>query len=119
MMIKSTITLMAVGMSLFGVGCACHRPPPMDEKPGDSSMMGGPAMMNHRPPSPLMLALDVNHDGIIDSNEIANASEELKTLDKNGDGQLTPDELHPPRPPMKRGPEAGDDKPVVPSPAGP
>jgi hypothetical protein len=57
-------------------------------------------MMSGRPPSPLMMALDVNHDGIIDSNEIANASSELKTLDKNGDGQLTPDELHPAHPPM-------------------
>jgi len=47
----------------------------------------------------------VNHDGIIDSNEIANASAELKTLDKNGDGQLTPDELRPPRP---SGPPPGD-----------
>jgi Ca2+-binding EF-hand superfamily protein len=48
-----------------------------------------------------MEALDVNHDGVIDSNEIANAPAELKTLDKNGDGQLTQDEL---RPPMDGGP---------------
>jgi hypothetical protein len=47
---------------------------------------------------PLVEALDVNHDGVIDANEIANASAELKTLDKNGDGKLTPDEYmgHPP-----------------------
>ena len=66
-----------------------------------------------------MQALDVNHDGIIDSNEIANASAELKTLDKNGDGQLTPDELRPPGPPQKGGPEAGNDKPVGPPPGHP
>lgn len=54
---------------------------------------------HHRPPPlPLVLALDVNHDGVIDASEIANAPAELKTLDKNGDGQLTADEIYPARP---------------------
>lgn len=54
----------------------------------------------HRPPpSPVMLALDTNHDGILSAEEIANASKALLTLDKNHDGQLTPDELRPARPP--------------------
>ena len=35
---------------------------------------------------------------MIDAEEIANASKALKTLDKNGDGKLTQDELRPPRP---------------------
>jgi hypothetical protein len=48
-------------------------------------------------------ALDANHDGIIDETEIANASTALKTLDKNGDGKLTKDELMPPRPPRGEG----------------
>src|SRR4051812_48017429 len=57
------------------------------------------------PPPPLMVALDVNGDGILDEQEIANAVAALKTLDKNGDGQLTPDELRPPLPPEgERGP---------------
>jgi hypothetical protein len=55
------------------------------------------------PPPPLVAALDVNHDGVIDSNEIANASAALKTLDKNGDGKLTEDELFPPPPAGQRG----------------
>ena len=60
----------------------------------------------HRPPLlPIVEALDTNHDGIIDSNEIANASVALKTLDKNGDGKLTIRELFPP-PPENHG--AGD-----------
>lgn len=59
----------------------------------------GPPRDHRPPPLPLVLALDTNHDGIIDSNEIANASAELLTLDKNGDGQLTKDEYLPPRPP--------------------
>jgi hypothetical protein len=59
---------------------------------------GGPGR-HHHPPLPIVTALDANHDGIIDSNEIANASAALKTLDKNGDGQLTADEYMPPLPP--------------------
>ena len=42
--------------------------------------------------------LDVNHDGIIDANEIANASAQLLTLDKNGDGVLMTNEYLPPLP---------------------
>lgn len=54
-----------------------------------------------------MLALDTNGDGIIDEQEIANAPESLKKLDKNGDGKLTPDELRPPLPPPgERHPDA-------------
>jgi hypothetical protein len=47
----------------------------------------------HRPPAPLIVrALDANHDGVIDADEIADASAVLKTLDLNGDGKLTWDE---------------------------
>jgi hypothetical protein len=42
-----------------------------------------------------MAALDADGDGIISAQEIANASAALKTLDKNNDGQLTPDEYRP------------------------
>ena len=52
-----------------------------------------------RPPvSPFVAALDVNGDGVIDSDELTNASVTLKQLDKNGDGQLTQDEIRPPHP---------------------
>jgi len=58
---------------------------------------GGPE--GHRmPPPPLFAALDANHDGVIDESEIDNAPAALRTLDKNGDGKLTFDELRPPRP---------------------
>ena len=50
---------------------------------------------HHPPPLPLVTALDVNHDRVIDSNEIANASTALLTLDKNGDGQLSTNEYLP------------------------
>ncbi len=60
----------------------------------------GPATPRYRSPVfPLVYALDANHDGIIDATEIADASAALESLDKNEDGQLTPDEylLLPPR----------------------
>jgi hypothetical protein len=41
------------------------------------------------------VALDTNHDGQLSADEIANASASLLTLDKNGDGILTHDELCP------------------------
>lgn len=51
-----------------------------------------------RPVSPLLLALDLNGDGILDAGELASASQSLLKLDKNGDGQLSPDEYRPARP---------------------
>jgi Ca2+-binding EF-hand superfamily protein len=40
-------------------------------------------------------ALDTDHNGEISADEINNASASLKTLDKNGDGQITEDEVTP------------------------
>ncbi|HEV2688434.1 MAG TPA: hypothetical protein VGV35_07760, partial [Bryobacteraceae bacterium] len=47
--------------------------------------------------NPVLAALDVDHDGEISASEIANSSAALRTLDRNGDGSLTPDELIPER----------------------
>ena len=62
-----------------------------------------------RPPMPtLMTALDANKDGKISAEEIKGAADALKKLDKNGDGELTPDELRPSgRPGGGRGGEVG------------
>ncbi len=76
-------------------------PPP----PGAPQRPAPPEGMRH-PVSPLMKALDSNADGELDATEIANASTSLLTLDKNGDGQLTPDELRPDRP-GGHGPDGG------------
>jgi len=53
---------------------------------------GGPGRPGFK--LPLMTALDTDGDGVLSAQEIANAPTALKTLDKNGDGDLTPDEFH-------------------------
>jgi hypothetical protein len=78
----------------------------------DASPSPSPSGQNghhhHRLP-PVIQALDTNHDGIIDSSEIDNAAQSLKTLEKDGHNYLTiPDLLGPPprgmRPPHDGGP---------------
>jgi hypothetical protein len=105
---NATLAMLALGVAALGTGCACHRPTP--------DGMGGSAMKGHHPPSPLMMVLDANHDGVIDAEEISNAPAALRMLDKNGDGQLTPDELRPARPPQKPDPDADMAKPNPPPP---
>ena len=64
--------------------------------PGSSSPK---ASQRAKAQPPLVVAtLDANHDGIIDAGEIANASQALKSLDKNADGRLSPEELRRSRP---------------------
>ena len=78
--------------------------PPQGGGPG----MGGPGKGGRRPPMvpAIVRALDANHDGEIDADEIANAVAVLKTLDKNGDGKLTIEEFMG-KPPM-RPPQGGN-----------
>jgi hypothetical protein len=94
-------TTLKVTLALLALGAAGFVAQAQDNGNGGPPGGGPPPGQgfHHPPPLPLAQALDVNHDGVIDSNEIANASAELLTLDKNGDGQLTPDEYLPPRPP--------------------
>jgi hypothetical protein len=63
---------------------------------GQGGPQGGPR--GKRPPSPIIEALDLNKDGVIDASEIAKAAKSLLKLDKNGDGKLTEDEFRPKRP---------------------
>ena len=91
-------------LTLITFGQDAGGPPGQDGPgPGGPGGQGGPGMRPH-PPIPLIVkALDANGDGVIDADEIANASAALKKLDKNGDGKLTRDEYlgkPPMRPPM-------------------
>ncbi len=71
--------------------------------PGPPPKDGGRRPDGPRPPDPLVHALDTDNDGIISADEIKNASDSLKKLDKNNDGQLTRDEYAPPPPPPPQG----------------
>lgn len=63
---------------------------------GDRDRFGGEGFGRGRMRvSPLMQALDTNHDGELSAEEIANAPKALKSLDKNGDGKLSAEELRP------------------------
>jgi len=42
---------------------------------------------------PILAALDTDGDGVISAGELSNAPSSLMKLDKNGDGQLTPEEV--------------------------
>ena len=92
--------IQCIGIAVLALGVCATLALAQNEgtPPRNDALGGGPPPSHHRPILPIIQALDVNHDGIIDSNEIANASAELLTLDKNHDGRLTPDEYMPPRP---------------------
>jgi hypothetical protein len=129
MKLKSLLALAAVfgALSLAANAQDGGGPPPGDNNNQGGPEMGGPGgggpggpggpggRNGHRPPAPLIVAaLDANHDGVIDADEIANASTVLKSLDKKGDGKLTWDEYMgkpPKRPGMdgNGGPGGGPD----------
>jgi hypothetical protein len=89
---KSMLTVLALGASAFAASAQDNN------QPWNNSSNDWQRPRHRPPPLPIVQALDVNHDGVIDADEIANAPAELKTLDKNGDGVLTRDEICPPRP---------------------
>ncbi len=99
-------------------------PPPPDDQGGpamsgtnqDGPPPGGDGGRPHRPVPPVIRALDTNKDGVIEANEIANATQALQTLLKSGSTSLSiPDLLGPP--PHRRGPGGpGDDGPPPPPP---
>jgi len=63
---------------------------------------GGPGGERFVPP--IVAVLDLDRNGTIDADEIAKASRSLRKLDKNKDGNITPEEYRPQRPGGPRGP---------------
>jgi hypothetical protein len=110
---KMTLTLVAAlgALALIVNAQDAGGPPP-------EGGQGGPGMGGRRPQPAIIRALDANHDGVIDADEIANASAALKTLDKNGDGKLSVDEFMGPRP-QGRPPGGKDSGPGNDGPQGP
>jgi hypothetical protein len=113
MITKTMLTVLALGALAFAVGAQDNNNPPGNRGPSGQHGPGlngqhGPGMNGQRPPPPAIIgAIDANHDGVIDADEIANASAALKALDKNGDGKLTPDEFMGLRPQHPGGPGKG------------
>jgi hypothetical protein len=69
--------------------------PPVRRVSPSGMAMGGPGGEGFRPIPPIMAALDVNRDGVIDEDELGNAPAALRRLDRNGDRKLSPAELLP------------------------
>ena len=87
-MMKATLAMLALGTSALAANA--------QNAPGNQNQNGGfdGPPRGHRPPPPAIIAaIDTNHDGVIDAEEMANATAALAALDKNGDGVLTPDEF--------------------------
>ncbi len=63
----------------------------------DGSEASGFGQQQHqfRRPSQIFMTLDADADGVISAAELKNASTALLKLDKNGDGQLTAEEVRP------------------------
>jgi len=78
------------------------RPPKDQEKPNNPRPPRGPV-------PPVIATLDRDRDGTISAAEMQEAPESLKKLDKNDDGEISPEELRPHGPPphdedRRRGP---------------
>ncbi len=65
--------------------------PPKGERPNGPPPRFGPP--------PLIAALDADKNGTISASELESAPESLKQLDKNADGELSPEEIRPQGPP--------------------
>ena len=86
-------------------------PPPPKAPKGDGEDEGEGGGQG-RPPRPhlppVIAALDTDKDGTISAAELEAAPESLKALDKDGDGELSPEELRPQgMPPHGGGPRGG------------
>ncbi|MEO7891964.1 MAG: hypothetical protein ABIW19_18360 [Vicinamibacterales bacterium] len=84
-------------------GLLCSAPAYAQAPPAPSAQAPGAPAVSMMQASPVLNAVDVNHDSRIDTAELANAPARLKTLDKNADGKLTRDEVALP-PGFGRGP---------------
>lgn len=78
------------------------------ERPSGERPEGAPDRPPGRIVPPILAALDLNSDRVIDTAEMNAAPQSLAKLDKNEDGRLTVDELRP-RPGPRPGGEEGQE----------
>ena len=106
-MTKAVLAMLALGASTWVIIAQQDNGPGPGAQGGNGApppgRQGGPP--GRRPLPPVFAALDANHDGVIDANEIANAPAALKTLLKPGATSLTPEDLL--GPPMRMGGPGG------------
>lgn len=74
-------------------------PPPFEDDGEAESSPAGPP-----PAPPVIHSMDSDHDGSISAEELKRAAQSLAVLDRDGDGILSPRELHPDGPPPQGGP---------------
>ena len=92
---KTTLAILALGASSWAIIAQQNG----GRDSGISGGPGGPGIgWQERPGGirslpPVFRALDTNHDGVIDSDEIANAPAALRTLLKDGSTTLTLEDL--------------------------
>jgi len=75
---------LVTALALACLAPAAAAPAAQEGRPG-----GPPQMPEFMTASPILRAIDADHDQIISAAELANAPAALKTLDANGDGKLT------------------------------
>jgi len=96
---KTQIIIHICIVSVFGAGLAFSKGPGGRHHHGSPRGVGGSGSFEEAEeepgPPPIIKALDKDLDGDISTEELKAAVESLKTLDTNGDGALSKDELIP------------------------
>jgi Ca2+-binding EF-hand superfamily protein len=83
-----------INMALLALSLSAAPAIPLSAQPSEGPPAEGRKLVLH-PRSPLFMALDLDGDGVISTEEIAHAPESLAALDRNHDGRITPDEIRP------------------------
>jgi len=87
-------TLLVMGSVFVFVPDVVSQPPGGGGPPGVQGGPGGPGGFR-MPRPPVITAIDADKDGVISAEELANAPEALKSLDKDNDGKLAGPEMMP------------------------